>query len=304
MAETATVEAPPVTVTPTAPSTQSVGNLNQPPPVQVTANPVEPTAPPKPEPLDPDYIARGGRWKLGEEELRAIPRDVFERINASADAEVMENMFRLRQGQPDQSPAPQGPPLQTQPIQHAQPDVLPFKPMELKFEDMDDDSPVVSQTKAMNEGMTKNLNDLYAHVSSQFSQIAEALQMLREHNDYGILDRHIGELGDEWKDVFGSGATVDLSPGSKEWTTRQNYRKAILENLGLDAQLGRERDPKEAMLKARYRLFGQKISTIERSKREAAAIEAAKTLPPPTGAMNGRSPTMGLRESVMRAFAK
>jgi hypothetical protein len=304
-----TTTAEPTMTSGTGPSTNPV-TVNQPaPPQQGAPQTVTST---EPEPLAPELITRGGRWKLGEEDLRSVPRDVLERMMAAADAEVMEGMARVRQpngqAQQTQIPSPyaqQGQqPQYQQPAQpqQAQQPTMAFTPVELKFEDEGEDTPAANYAKTINEGMTKNLNAMHADFAQQISSIVEAVKAIHTFNDLSILDRHIGTLGSEWEDTFGAGATVDLDPRSPSYENRMAYRKAILENLNLDATLGRERNPSEAMLRARYRNYGQKIAQLERAKREAKAKEVAKGLPAPTGAANGRSSVSGgLRESIHRA---
>jgi hypothetical protein len=301
-----TTTAEPTITSGTGPSTNPV-TVNQAAPLQQGAAQAVIT---EPEPLATELITRGGRWKLGEEDLRSVPRDVLERMMAAADAEVMEGMARVRQpagqAQQTQIPSPyaqqgQQPQVQ-QPAQQAQQPTMAFSPVELKFDDETEDTPAANYAKTINEGMTKNLNAMHADFAQQIRDIVDAVKAIHTFNDLTILDRHIGTLGSEWEDTFGAGATVDLDPRSPNYENRMAYRKAILENLNLDATLGRERNPSEAMLRARYRNYGQKIAQLERAKREAKAKEVAKGLPAPTGAVNGRSSVSGgLRESIHRA---
>ena len=305
MADAVATLEPTTTTTTTTDQPTTGGNGNPPPTVtDQKSEGQQPAAAPAPEPLDPEYIARGGRWKLGEDDLRSVPRDVFERMHVAAEAELLENLHRARQGQNGQQPY-QPPPQQNwqqpqgQNGQQSQQPVGPYKPVELKFDESDADSPYVQHISTINKAYAENLNAMHGQFSDQVRQIVDAVKALHEFNDSQVLDRNISELGEEWSDVFGKGATMDLDPRSQSYAARQAYKKAILENLDLDASLGRERNPSDAMQRARYRLHGTKIAAIERAKREAKAKEAAKTLPAPTGATNGRASNNG-RENDMR----
>lgn len=314
MADTATTTGPVVasgttsTVAPTQTAAAQPTQLTAAP--QVTAPQTEPA---KPEPLDPDYVARGGRWKLGEDDLRAVPRDVFERIHAAAESELIENLHRLRNGngqQGQQLPVQQQfqQPLQRQAsqqgTQQGQQPQGPFAMPELKFDkDVEADEvvgPFVPHLRTIADQATKNANELFNHFTPQIQQIVEVVKYLQEFADSTLLDHQIGGLGDEWQDVFGKGPTMLMDPKQPTRANRDAFKKAILENLDLDAQLGRERNPTEAMLRAQYKLYGQKIAQLERAKRETKAAEMAKSLPASTGAPNGRALAGGLRESVQQ----
>jgi hypothetical protein len=256
--------------------------------------------------LDPTLVARGGRWKLGEEDLRTVPRDVLERMMVAAESEVMENIARARQAERGAPPEqPQQPSWMPKAEQAKPPEAAGvFAPVELKFDEADEDAPATQHAKALNEGMTKNFNSLYTHVQSKLDEFARAIDALHQFNDATVLDRHLADLGDEWQDVFGKGAMFELDQRGPHYTARKAYRDAILETLDLDAQLGRERDRSEAMLRARYRLHGPKIAQLERAKREAKAKETAKALPASTAPPNGKAPAGGLRDSVYRAVSE
>lgn len=256
-----------------------------------------------PEPLDPAYVSRAAEWNLADEDLRAVPRTTVEKILAAADRRFID-MHRqppppsnYGQGNygytpPANSYAP--PPAAAAPPNFGPPAEPQFTPFQFKFDgEADADSPIAKQLVGYNEHVAKQFEQLHGHYRQQIQGVHQYIAQQQAVQDWGIVDRYIDSLGSEWSGVFGKGSSLDFDQRSQEFAKRDELRTAAIAMMqGHQQSTGRRMPAQEALRRAQYALFADKVSTIERAKAEAQRKQLASSaaVPPKTA---GAAPQPG-----------
>lgn len=223
--------------------------------------------PETPEVLDPQYVSRAQMFNMTEEDLRAVPRPIVERMIAGADRALLEAMRR------EPSTSPSSPATVTPPP--AAPGDLSFDKLELTF-DSDEEvaEPITKNMKAMQEHSAKQFEKLHQHYQEKFRAVEQFAAQTQRQQDYAILDRYIDGLGAEWSGVFGKGATLDMDPRSQEYLKRGELRTAAIETMQINERLsGRALPAGEALPRALNSMFYEKASAIEHEKADAKRKE-------------------------------
>lgn len=221
-----------------------------------------------PEALDPQYVARAQAFNMTEDDLRAVPRPIVERMIAGADKALIE-AFRRDQRTP-QSPPSAVPGVATTPAPAAVGD-FSFDPFELTFNaDEEVAEPITKNMKAMQEHSAKQFEKLHQHYEKKFQAVEQFAANTQRQQDYAILDRYIDGLGAEWSGVFGKGATLDMDSRSQEYLKRGELRMAAIETMQINERLtGRALPAGEALPRALNSMFYEKSSAIERERADA-----------------------------------
>ena len=226
----------------------------------------------EPQPLDPSYLADAGRFNMTEADLRALPRDVVQRVIAGADRANLE-AFRREQRSPYQPPSAAPAPANVTQEPFA---VAPF---ELTFEGEEEeakDSPVARKLAALNKHYGDQSKRQHDHYQGELRALRDAVTGFQQQAHYGVLDRFIDGLGAEWSGLFGKGSSSDLDSRSQEFLKRDELGTAAIEHRQIHERLtGRPLPVAEALRRALHSLHYDKASAIERAKADAMRAKLA-----------------------------
>jgi hypothetical protein len=249
----------------------------------------------EPQPLDPAYVDRAKEYNMTEADLRAIPREVAERVFAGADRARIE-AFRREPPQPPVQRQPYQLPYVSQPGP-PQPPPSAFAPFELKFEaDEADvaDAPLTKKFVASNAYYAEQLNRLHRHYETQFQGMNEFKADQVRQQKCAVVDRFVAAQGPEWSGVYGKGETYDMDARSQEFLKRDELWMAADGMMLANPGLGRQ----EALRRAQYAIHFEKQSAIERARADAErkkALAGATDRPrasgatPPISGIKGRA---------------
>lgn len=117
----------------------------------------------------------------------------------------------------------------------------------------------------------ERMNEHYAGEMDRISKTVQSLQkdagVVREQQRIEQFDSFVNDLGDEYKDVFGKGKTLDMNTNSSQFKNRQNMADIIV-NMERGQQQGgvAVSSLKSLLTLARNAVAGDKMAEIQRKK--------------------------------------
>lgn len=156
--------------------------------------------------LSDAIMQRAKGYDLSSDDLEGLDETRLERMFSAIDRRIM---------QPQPQPQPGVAPAVEAGAPAAPVGREGFLPLKIDFGD-DLDESVSKPIQAVIDHLNTGAKEMHMFRSA-IQQELQALNMLREFSEF---DRFLTGLGDDWHDIYGNGATVDLDPQSKEMATR------------------------------------------------------------------------------------
>jgi hypothetical protein len=152
--------------------------------------------------IDPAFLARAESYGLGKEHLSGI------------DPQRVEDMFAAFDRRLLTQSSPQAPPVvEPNPAPAAE---VAAQPFELTLDPDEVGEPVINAFKGLQTQFQEKLS-AYEERDQQREQQIRSLNTMMEIQAF---DGFLAGMGEQWNDVFGKGATLDLNENSKEFKER------------------------------------------------------------------------------------
>lgn len=214
--------------------------------------------------FDPALVQRSERIGLSAKDLEELGGDRVSSILAAVDRHIMN------------------PPKETEMPSQAQPETKTpeapagYEPLKIEFEE-DVDESVQKGIRTPMETLDKKLGEMH----KRFDQFQQEVAAIHFMNDLSMFDRMIDGLGEDWKEHYGEGPTMELDPQSDTFKRRMSafvggrrlaadHRRSGLkmsdsqawkrahESANIDRLRELERKRLESDLKNRQKSFGER----------------------------------------------
>lgn len=208
------------------------------------AAPEEKAAPEVKAEFDAAFLQRGETCGLSKDDLTALGQDRAEQMFAAFDRRLLATPA----GQPAAQPV-----VEPKPATAAE---VAKKPFELTLDPDEVGEPVVNAFK----GLQSQFNEQLTALQKERTADREQIQSLNSMMEIQAFDGHIAAMGDQWSDVFGKGATLDLDENSKEFKERGKFLQQAFALRDAYANRFQQHLPRAELFKrAHNALYGDEI---------------------------------------------
>lgn len=239
---------------------------------------------PEPEAgLSEALIGRAQDYGLSSDDLTGLDETKLERMFSAIDRRIMQ-------------PATQPADYRLQ-APGAAPTTMPEQYEALKVEygdDLDDSvrTPFQSVVDHMN-GQLKQAHAFRQHVQKEL----QAMNVLREFSSF---DQFVRGLGDDWKNSYGSGATMEMDPQSGDFQKRLEVFHGA-RSLMADAQRrGQRMSVSDALTRSHHAVHWDRIAEHTSERLNGKIERRRKGFSEP--AVKGKAPAMSPREEAENAW--
>jgi hypothetical protein len=200
---------------------------------------------------------------------------------------------RLATMQPQAQPGAQPEPA---PQQQA-PTGLEFKPLAIEFgEDVD-------------EGLSKSIGGLLEGVNGRLKEahefqqkVANEFQGYAQLRHFEALDRFIASKGEEFVDVYGTGATAEMDPQSAAFVKRIELYTGGNAIAAAQAGIGRPMRQTDAWERGHHAVNHERLAATERKNQDGRRKKRQAQFGEPPS--KGKTPVAGNREAAIAAYGQ
>jgi len=272
-------------VLPTEPAAEPEVNVDEPVASQTTEEPEGGSD--EPSGVSEALIGRAKDYGLSQDDLEGFDEARLERMFSAIDRRIMQPQS---QTQPMSAPAPMTTGATPTPMTSEG-----YTPLKIEFGD-DLDESVTKPFTTVVDHLNGQLKDIHAFRQQAVMEL-QAMNVLREFSEF---DRFLTGFGDEWNKDYGSGATVDLDPQSKEFQKRLEVFNGA-KSLRSDAARRRQRmSVSDSLTRSHRAVHWDRIAEHERTKLDGKIDRRRKGFG--ERPVKGKQPAMSPREEAIEAW--